>query len=210
MSQVEVLDLVKHGVALAKGGDKAKAREALRQAVELDPANESAWLWLASVAESAQEALAALERVLALNSANEQARSAAHAARLQLGVMAARSGKKPRARALLRLVVSAEPNNELAWMWLANVAETPAEAASCLDKVLAVNPDNALARSTLERCRASVAVRPGGAAAPIAPTAALAATTRRPRRVPSIDRPAGGKPIRRSCAPSRDAGTPRL
>ena len=62
VSQVEMLDLVKHGVALAKAGDKAPAPSALRQAVELDPANESAWLWLASVAESTQEALAALER----------------------------------------------------------------------------------------------------------------------------------------------------
>ncbi len=175
MSQVEMLDLVKHGVSLANGGDKAQAREALRQAVELDPGNESAWLWLASVAESAQEALAALERVLSLNPSNEQARSAAHAARLQLGVSAARSGKKPRARALLRLVASAEPNNELAWMWLANVAETPADAAACLERVLAINPDNALARSTLERLRAAAAVRASRGAAPVAPAAAVAA-----------------------------------
>ncbi len=182
MSQVELLDLVKHGVCLANGGDKAQAREALRQAVGLDPGNESAWLWLASVAESAQEALAALERVLSLNPANERARSAAHSARLQLGVSAARSGKKPRARALLRLVVSAEPNNELAWMWLANVAETPADAVSCLEKVLAINPENALARSTLERLRASVAGRRSRTTAPVAQAGAVAAAVDAGRR----------------------------
>ena len=82
---------------------------------------------------------------------------------------------------LLRLVVAAEPDNELAWMWLANVAETPADAASCLEKVLSVNPENALARSTLERCRATIAVRPSRAATPVAP-AAVPATADPARR----------------------------
>lgn len=210
MSQVEMLDLVKHGVSLANGGDKAQAREALRQAVELDPGNESAWLWLASVAESAQEALAALERVLSLNPSNEQARSAAHAARLQLGVSAARSGKKPRARALLRLVASAEPNNELAWMWLANVAETPADAAACLERVLAINPDNALARSTLERLRAAAAVRASRRRAGRAGRRRGRGRRRRPAPRPGKIRPERGQPIRRPRPNGRDAGTPRL
>ena len=148
--------------------------------------------------------------MLTLNPSNEQARSAAHAARLQLGVTAARSGKKPRARRLLRLVVAAEPDNELAWMWLANVAETPADAASCLEKVLAVNPDNALARSTLERCRAAVAVRPSRAATPVAPAAVPATADAARRRAPEksvlvVDNRSAAR-----AAHGRDAETPRL
>ena len=50
---------------------------------------------------------------------------------------------------LLQTVVGAEPDNELAWMWLANIAESAAEAATCLEKVLAINPDNDLARRYL-------------------------------------------------------------
>ena len=180
MAQAEALDLLKQAMALARAGDKARALPLLRQLVEQDAGDEPAWMWLASVAESPQEALSALEHVLALNPQNDKARSAAHAARLQLGVAAAKAAKKPRARVLLRAVVAAEPENELAWMWLANVAESPAAAAACLEKVLAVNPDNELARTTLERCLA--AVRPSGYEDPVAPSAAAsqAATPRRP------------------------------
>ena len=100
---------------------------------------------------------------------------------MQVGVAAARAHKKARARALLRAVVAAEPDNEMAWMWLANVAESPADAVDCLDKVLALNPANDLARSTLERCRSAVgSARRTGSAAPAAPSAALADAANRP------------------------------
>jgi CheY-like chemotaxis protein len=181
VSQAEGANLLKQAIALARAGDKAQARPLLRQVVEADAANEAAWMWLAGVAESPQDALAALERVLELNPDHERARSAAHAARLQVGVAAARAHKKARARVLLRAVVEAEPDNEMAWMWLANVAESPADAASCLERVLALNPANDLARSTLERCRsAAAASRPAGPAAPVAPSATLADSAGRP------------------------------
>ena len=98
MSDMAVVDLVKQGVELARAGDKSRARPLFRQAVEDDPANEPALMWLASVAESPQEALTTLERVLALNPNHEQAHSAAHAARLKVGVAAAKAHKKSRAR----------------------------------------------------------------------------------------------------------------
>ncbi len=175
MSEIETVSLVQEGVALARAGDKSRARPLLRQAVELEPDNESAWLWLASVAESPQESLTILERVLALNPDNEQARSAAHAARLKVGVAAAKARMKGRARELLQVVVGSEPDNELAWMWLANIADTPGEAATCLEKVLAINPKNDLARSTYERCRTTARLaRLAAPAAAIAPSAAPA------------------------------------
>ncbi len=178
MSQAEAAERLKQAIALARSGDKAGARALLRRLVEQDPAGEAAWMWLAGLAESPQEALSALERVLALNPNHERARPAAHAARLQIGVAAARAHKKARARALLGAVVAAEPDNEMAWMWLANVAESADEAADCLDKVLALNPANELARSTRERCRS--AARTGRPAAPVAPSAALADAANRP------------------------------
>jgi twitching motility two-component system response regulator PilG len=175
VSQTDAADQVKQAIALARAGDKALARSHLRQLVERDPSAEAGWMWLASVAESPNEALSALERVLALNPNHAQARSAAHAARLQVGVAAARAHRKARARVLLRAVVEAEPDNEMAWMWLANVAEKPADAAACLERVLTLNPNNELARSTLERCRSAAGAGRGvGAVAPVAPSASLA------------------------------------
>ena len=166
VSQAEALQWLKRGVAFAKGGDKAAARPLVRRAVETDPSCELAWMWLASLEESAVESLAALERVLALNPAT-RARAAAHSARFQAGVAEAKASRKPSARALLRAVVAAEPGNESAWMWLANVADSPDEAAACLDKVLALNPANERARAGLARLRPPRRPVP---AAPVAPS----------------------------------------
>ncbi len=58
------------------------------------------------------------------------------------GITAAQSGSSVKARTLFREVVSQEPENEVAWMWLANVAAQPAEALSCLRTVLKLNPEN--------------------------------------------------------------------
>jgi CheY-like chemotaxis protein len=125
-----------------------------------------------------------LERVLTLNPNHEQARSAAHAARLKVGVAAAKAHLKGRARELLTVVVGAEPDNELAWMWLANIADSPAEAATCLEKVLAINPGNDLARSTYERCRSSARLAqlatPAAAITPIAVQAEYESQDARP------------------------------
>jgi twitching motility two-component system response regulator PilG len=122
-------------------------------------------MWLASVAESAQEALEAVESVLTLNPANEKARAWAHSARLQAGMAAAKAQRKTEARVLLRAVVAAEPGNELGWTWLANVAESPAVAASCLEKVLAINPANERARAGLDQFRVDRDRGPGAKAA---------------------------------------------
>lgn len=177
MSQAETTDLLKQGIALARAGDKAQARSLLRRVVDDAPGNEAAWMWLAGVAETPQEALAALEKVLALNPQNGRARDAAQAARLQLGVTAARAGKKARARALLWAVVEAEPACDMAWLWLANVADDPADAAAYLEKVLAIDPGNEHARAVLERCRAAARPAP---APPVAPSDALAEAAGRP------------------------------
>lgn len=68
---------------------------------------------------------------------------------LRDGIAAAQSGSKVRARTLIRQVVGLEPTNEIAWLWLANVAADPAEALSSLRTVLKLNPDNSHAKAGL-------------------------------------------------------------
>lgn len=72
------------GAAAAKAGDRARARTLLTRAAEGDPRNENAWMWLAGVTDSSEEAIEYLEKVLALNPSNERARQgiAWHRARL--------------------------------------------------------------------------------------------------------------------------------
>lgn len=77
---------------------------------------------------------------------------------LRDGMAAARAGDKARTRSLLRRVTELEPQNELAWLWLANSSEDPRESLSCLRQVLVVNPENEFAASGLPEalCRAGV------------------------------------------------------
>ena len=70
-----VMGLIQRGIAAAKKNDKATALYLLLQAVDEDPVNETAWLWMASVAEEIEEKLTYLQRVLEINPENEHARN---------------------------------------------------------------------------------------------------------------------------------------
>jgi len=60
-------------VGLAQAGQTEQARQLLRQVVQTEPANEVAWLWLASVAADHPEYVRALKAVLRINPRHEQA-----------------------------------------------------------------------------------------------------------------------------------------
>jgi twitching motility two-component system response regulator PilG len=136
----------------AKAGNKAVARRHLLEVTEQDPRNETAWLWLAGVADSPQGMIACLEKVLAINPKNEQALRGMKAAQLQAAVAEAQAGNKSTARRLLLAITQKEPANETAWHWLATVAESNQEAAECWRRVLELNPKNEAAKHGLEAC----------------------------------------------------------
>ena len=176
MSQTASLEIVKEGVAAARAGERERARGLFLAAVGLDPDNDSARLWLASVADSPLEALENLEHVLKLYPEHEKALPAARAARVRAGVAAAKAKDVPLARTLLRQAVKDDPECEKAWAWLAGVAETPEEAEAALEQALEINPDNDRTRAALESYRnrgpstgpteTECAVVPSSAAAP--------------------------------------------
>ncbi len=70
----EFLQLFKEGKEAAKRGDKARAHELFRQAIEIDPYHEQVWLWLASVVESDEDRRVCFENVLELNPLHPTAR----------------------------------------------------------------------------------------------------------------------------------------
>lgn len=72
---------------------------------------------------------------------------------LQTGIQAARRGNRVVARRILQQVIEQDANNELAWIWLASVAETTAQRRDYLERVLTINPNNERARQALERLR---------------------------------------------------------
>jgi tetratricopeptide (TPR) repeat protein len=70
---------------------------------------------------------------------------------LQQGIAAARAGDKATARARFRELTAHNFDNELAWLWLASVADTPAHAMACLRRVLQMNASHEKARAALFR-----------------------------------------------------------
>ncbi|MGQ9848626.1 MAG: tetratricopeptide repeat protein [Aggregatilineaceae bacterium] len=70
----EFLRLFKEGKEAAKRGDRAKAHELFRQAIEIDPYHEQVWLWLASVVDTDEDRQVCFENVLELNPSHPTAR----------------------------------------------------------------------------------------------------------------------------------------
>lgn len=68
---------------------------------------------------------------------------------LQQGIAAAKAGQKVEARTLLMQVIEADERNEQGWLWLAGVVEDPNDMRTCLENVLALNPDHKQARKGL-------------------------------------------------------------
>ncbi len=72
---------------------------------------------------------------------------------LQTGIQAAQSGNKAIARSIFQQVIDLDPNNDLAWTWMATVVDTVSERRQCLEKALAINPANTRARDALEKLK---------------------------------------------------------
>jgi hypothetical protein len=68
---------------------------------------------------------------------------------LRQGIAAAKAGESKRAYELLLRVVDVDEFNEQAWLWLSSVVESDADREVCLENVLAINPDNKLAKTGL-------------------------------------------------------------
>ena len=79
---------------------------------------------------------------------------------LQQALAAARAGRKTEARQMLEQILQANPGQEQAWTWMATVVETDAQRVECLQRVLAINPNNAAARKVLAQFQARVDAPP--------------------------------------------------
>jgi twitching motility two-component system response regulator PilG len=156
-SRVAALEVLRQAMAAAKSNDTVKTRGLLLEVIRLDQDNETAWQWLATVAETPLEATAALERVLLLNPRNDKARADLKPVRLKAGMEAARGKDILTARRLLRTTVADDPNNEQGWFWLASVSESPHEAIAHLKRALALNPNNTAAKKGIDYYNGKIA-----------------------------------------------------
>src|SRR5512141_1360254 len=69
-------DKLKQAIELIKSGERERARQLLIEHLKTDPKNDSAWVWMASVVETAELKQECLEEALKYNPKNEVARRA--------------------------------------------------------------------------------------------------------------------------------------
>ncbi len=112
---------------------------------------------------------------------------------IQEGIAASKSGDKRRAKQLLTQVVQIDPKSERAWLWLSDAVADVGFRRLCLEKVLAINPNNVTAQLGLKALDAPPAVVALPAEA--APPRAHPPEEAPPAADPSVRDPAPGLPI---------------
>ncbi len=70
---------------------------------------------------------------------------------IQAGIKALKAGERDKAHQLLMQAVQQDEQNEKAWLWLSGTVKTKEERRICLENVLTINPDNAMAQKGLTK-----------------------------------------------------------
>lgn len=156
VDMAEIKSALNQGIKAAQAGHRAQARSLLLRVTELDPGNESAWLWLASISEYPEELLGFLTQVLDINSENQRAIEwkAATLALLsktfvQRGIDACNESKKDFAAECFETALEHDANNATAWMWMASLSDSNTEKVTLLGRALHLEPENAAALAAL-------------------------------------------------------------
>ncbi len=88
---------------------------------------------------------------------------------LQQAISLTQAGQKDRARELLQQVLSANPSNETAWLWLTDCVSDPAERIQVLETCLRFVPNSRAAQAGLAALRQQVSKQQEPETAPAAP-----------------------------------------
>ena len=73
---------------------------------------------------------------------------------LKQAIRAIKAGDKVAGRQMLAQIIKINPQNELAWLWMATVVTDSLQKKQCLQTVLRYNPDNKVAQEGLARLKA--------------------------------------------------------
>jgi len=144
-------------------GKRNKAHEILQDVFIIEPENEDAWLLKAQLADSFHEKKSYLEKVLNINPDSEAAWEAMREAEAELvdsilvkANKAAASGNRDEARRYVEDAMKHDAEHEEAWLLKAHLTDPFDEQIVCFEKVLEINPENALAKANVTSLKAIV------------------------------------------------------
>lgn len=69
--------------------------------------------------------------------------------KFQQAIIAIKSGEKETGHRLLLDIIKADPNNEIAWLWMTQTVNSDNDRLKCLQRVLKINPNNEAAQRGL-------------------------------------------------------------
>lgn len=148
--------LVQRGIEAMKDDRQAFARQCFEQAIDHEAENETAWLWMAAIADSDEEKTAYFEKVLSINPDNQDAKVSLETIQsqktqqmFQNALEAAFEGSHADANAMLEALLEREAEMEDAWILKAHIAASFEERSECFLKLRALNPENELANAAL-------------------------------------------------------------
>ncbi len=163
VDMAEIKSALNQGIKAAQAGQRPQARSLLLRVTELDPGNESAWLWLASISEYPEELLGFLTRVLAINSENQRAIEWKAATLtllsktfVQRGIDACNEAKTSFAAECFETALEHDESNATAWMWMASLSDSNTEKASLLARAVALEPNNSAAVAALSEAKGKI------------------------------------------------------
>jgi hypothetical protein len=140
---------LQNAYTLIKAGQKSQAFEMLKPLVKQQPDDAEGWWLVANTAPTPQIAAQACERVLALKPDYMPAVQMLSEHRLVESRNLLDQNKKLEARDLLQTVLDRQPDNAHAWLLMASAAPSQIDAVLTLQKFLAIEPENTMARQLL-------------------------------------------------------------
>lgn len=165
------VDELRWAINAARAGRRQEARSLLLKIVDADPQNEAAWIWLSGLVDSLEDQIIACENALTINPHNAKVR--AHMmqlqekqegelrrrqilesqVRFQQAKDCAQMGDAGGALRLAEQAANLYPNNEDAWLLIADISTSVGQRVSALEKAHDINPSNPKTRSLLEQAR---------------------------------------------------------
>ena len=159
----EARSSLNQGIKAAQSGNRVQARALLLRATELDPQNENAWLWLASISEYPEELLGFLNHVLDINPENQRAvewkaatNSLLAKTFVQRGIDAVHEGQRDFAAECFQTALEHDDRNAVAWMWMASLSISKEVKVELLERAVSSDPQNDEARDALDAAKASI------------------------------------------------------
>ena len=162
--------LLQQAMSAMRAGHELTARDIFLEVVEINPRNETAWMWLTGLLDDLEDCIYACEQVLEINPGNANVSQYLSQLLVERGkrqdeqrlyiegqVNQARELIKVRKRGealdLVRLLAQSGGANADVWRLLAELSSDMEEQLSALEKLLALTPGDAQARQEFERLR---------------------------------------------------------